>query len=99
PAVVFDDETGAGGDVRFEVGVDAARVAGDHLHVGVVEAPCQRPAFDEKIHVEARPKNVVKGTNDELVLTKRDDAHGSRASPPSATAGCPCRKLSLYAHA
>ena len=79
-SVVLDDETGAGGDVRFQVGIDAARVGGAYADAGVVEAPGQGAAFHKEIHLEAREQHVVQRANDQLVLTDGEDAHVSRAS-------------------
>ena len=42
PAVVFDDDAGARGQVGLDVGVGAAGVAGDDVDAGVVQAPRER---------------------------------------------------------
>ncbi len=89
---VLDDEAGAGGDVGFEVGVDAAGVAGHDLDAGIVEAPGDRPAFHDEVHVEARQQDLVQGADDEFVLADGENAHVSDPSSglPLATAGCSC---------
>ena len=79
-AVVFDDEAGAGGDVGFEVGVDAPRIAGGRFDPGVVEAPGERPAFDEEVDLEAGEQDGVQRSDDELVLADGEDAHVRDAS-------------------
>ena len=82
-AVVFDDEAGVGGDVGFEVGVDAPGVAGDDLDPGVVETPGERPAFDKEVNLEARQQDFVERSDDQLILTDGENAHVSR---PARTA-------------
>ena len=68
PAVVFDDEAGARGDVGFEVGVDAPRVAGGDLDPGVVEAAGERPAFDEEVDLEAWEQDGIQRADEQFVL-------------------------------
>src|SRR4030095_5360590 len=79
-AVVFDDETGAGGDVSFEVGIDAPGVPGAYGNPGIVESPDEGPTFDQKIDLKAGQQHRVERTDDELVLANSEDAHVRGAS-------------------
>jgi len=67
-AVVFDDDAGAGCQIGFEVGFRAARVAGHHMHAGVMQAPGGRFALDDELHVEAGQQDFVEHPDDQLVL-------------------------------
>ena len=75
PAVVLDDETGAWGDVRLQVGIDAPRVAGARVDPGVVQTTGEGPAFDKELDLEAWQKDRVKRSDDELVLADGNDPH------------------------
>jgi hypothetical protein len=70
----LDDETGVGGDVGFEVGVDPLGIAGNHLDPGVVETPGEGPAFDKKVDLEARQEHLVERSDDEFILTNGQNA-------------------------
>ena len=74
---VFDDETGVGGDVGFEVGVDPPRIGGGDFDPRVVQPARERPAFDEKVDLEARQEDFVEGPDDQLVLTDSQNSHVS----------------------
>ena len=63
-AAVLDDEAGVGGDVGFEVGIDASGVAGYHLDPGVVETAGEGPAFDKEVDLEARQEHLVERPDD-----------------------------------
>ena len=69
PAVVFDDDAGAGAEVGFEEGVGAARIAGRDVHAGVVEAAGERPVLDDELDLEAGQQDLVEHPDDQLVLT------------------------------
>src|SRR4051794_20136038 len=58
-AAALDDETGAGGDIELEVGIDAPRIACRHLDPRVVETAGERTALDKEIDIEARQQDVV----------------------------------------
>jgi hypothetical protein len=78
--VVFDNETGGGGDVGLEIGIYPARVANSCVDTRFMQPPRQRPAFDEEVQLEAALLNIVVSANDELVLTDADYAHVRRPS-------------------
>ena len=95
-AVVFDEEAGGGGDVGFEVGVDAPRVAGRDLDPGVMKTPGEGPAFDKEVNLEARQQYFVERPDDQFILTNGQNAQlrsrqGSRpcTTPPPLAGGTP----------
>ena len=51
-SVVLDNDTGARGDVRLEVAVDAPGVTNYGVGAGLVEPASQRPVLDEELHVQ-----------------------------------------------
>ena len=84
-AVVLDDEAGGGGDVGFQVGVDAPRVAGRDLDPGVMETPGEGPAFDKEVNLEARQQYFVERSDDQFILTDGQNAQlRSRQGPGPA---------------
>ena len=58
-----------GAEVGLEVGVGAPGVAGDDRDAGVVEAPRERPAFDDELDLEAGQQDFVEHPDDQFVLT------------------------------
>ena len=68
-SVVFDDDAGARAEVGLEVGVGAARIAGDDVDAGVVESPRERPVFDDELDFEAGQQDLVEHPDDQFVLT------------------------------
>ena len=69
PAVVFDDDAGAGADVGFEEGIGATGIPGDDVHAGVMETPGERPVLDDEFDLEAGQQDLVEHPDDQLVLT------------------------------
>jgi hypothetical protein len=74
-AGVFDDDAGGGGDVGFDVGIGAFRVARVDGQVGVVELPCKRFALDEKFDFEAGRQGLIEHPDEQLRLTNGETPH------------------------
>ncbi len=74
-AGVFNDDAGGGGDVGFEVGVGAARVARQDVQVRVMELPGERLALDEKFDFEAGLQGFVEHPDEQLGLTDGETPH------------------------
>ena len=74
-AAVFDDDAGAGGDVGFEIGVGAARVAGDDVQAGVMQPAGERLALDEELDFEAGQQDFVEHPDDQLGLADGETPH------------------------
>src|SRR5262249_16054005 len=75
PAVVLDDDAGAGTDVGLEPGIGAPRVADRDRDAGLVETPRQRPGFDDELHFEAGQEDFVQHPDDQFVLTDGQTPH------------------------
>ena len=78
PAVVFDDDAGAGREVGLEIGVGAAGVAGGDVQPAVVQPARERLAFDQELDFEAGQQDLVEHPDGQLRLADGETPH-SRA--------------------
>ena len=69
PAVVFDDDAGAGAQIRFDKGVRAPGVARDNVDTRLVQAAGERSIFDDEFDFEAWQQDLVEHPDHQLVLT------------------------------
>ena len=75
PAVVLDDDAGAGREVGLEIGVGAPEVAGGDVQTAVVQAARERLAFDQELDFEAGQQDLVEHPDRQLRLADRETPH------------------------
>ena len=75
PAVVFDDDAGAGREVGFDIGVRPAEIAGGHVQPAVVEAAGKRLALDQELDFEAGQQDLIEHPDGQLRLTDGETPH------------------------
>jgi hypothetical protein len=68
-AVVFDDDAGAGAEIRFDPRFRAAGIAGGDGDVPLLEPPSHRALFDDEFDLEAGQEDLVEHPDDQFVLT------------------------------
>ena len=75
PAVVLDDDAGAGGEIGLEVGIGAVEVAARDVQAAVVQAARERLALDEELDFEAGQQDLVEHPDGQLGLADGEAPH------------------------
>ena len=75
PAVVLDDDAGAGGEVGLDVGIGPAQVSSRDVEPVLVEAAGERLALDEKFDFEAGQQDLVEHPDGQLRLADGETPH------------------------
>ena len=64
-----------GREIRFQVGIAAARIGSVDGHAVFVEPACEGALLDEEFDLEVRGENLMQRSNEEFVLTDRKTLH------------------------